>query len=172
MKDYLLLDDFADERSAINTEWRGFTDQVMGGVSTMAVVKVPGPEGRYLRMTGKVSLKNNGGFIQVRLMLRRSRLGFDARSYAGVRVTVRGHEEGYYLFLRTATMIFPWKYFAAPLSVTDEWRQVDTPWSAFKRGDYGRVGRLRVGALKSLALVAYGRELDARVELKEIGLYR
>jgi len=172
MESYFLLDDFADDRSAIDTEWKGFTDQVMGGVSDMTVVKVPDPKGPYLRMSGAVSLENNGGFIQLRLMLGRWNGGFDGRSFEGIRLKVRGEGEGYFIFLRTTTMVMPWQYFAAPVPVTDEWQVVDIPWTAFKPGDYGRLGRLRIRRLRSLALVAYGKEFDARVDLTEIGLYR
>jgi len=169
---YLLLDDFSGERSAIDTEWKGFTDQVMGGVSDMIVTRVAGSEENYLRMQGKVSLENRGGFIQVRLMLKSPFKPFDASEYRGIRVTVRGKGDGYYIFLRTNTMILPWKYLAAPVPVTEEWRQVDIPWSAFKPGDYGRAGKLRTHRLKSLALVAYGKEFDAMIELSVIGLYK
>lgn len=169
---YLLLDDFSRELSAIDTEWKGFTDRVMGGVSDMTVAMMPGVDGNFLRMQGKVSLENNGGFIQVRLMLESSLKAFDGSEYKGIRVKVRGEGSGYYIFLRTNAMILPWKYFAAPVPVTTEWRQVDIPWTAFKPGDYGRAGRLRIDKLKSLALVAYGKEFDAMIDMTEIGLYK
>lgn len=172
MGSYLLLDNFAAERSAIDTEWEGFTDRVMGGRSDMAVSKIPDPDGNYLRMQGKVSLENRGGFIQVRLMLKSSSKAFDAGDYQGIRVNVRGEGSGYYIFLRTNGMILPWKYFSAPVPVTGEWRQVDIPWSDFVPGDYGRSGKLKVDRLKSLALVAYGKEFDAMIEMREIGLYK
>lgn len=172
MGSYFLLDDFSGEQSAIGTDWKGFTDQVMGGVSQMSVTRVPDDDGNMLRMRGKVSLENNGGFIQVRLMLKSFLNPFDASEYEGLRVKVRGSGSGYYIFLRTNTMILPWKYLAAPVPVTEDWQVVDIPWSAFEPGDYGRVGRLKVHRLKSLALVAYGKEFDAAIDLAEIGLYR
>ncbi len=172
MDSYLLLDDFSTGRSAIGTKWEGFTDRVMGGVSDMSVTRMPGPEGTFLRMQGKVSLKNNGGFIQVRLMLKSGVKPFDGSVYKGIRVKVRGKGGGYYIFARTNSMILPWKYFAAPVPVTDEWRQVEIPWSAFGPGEYGIVGKFRENVLKSLALVAYGEEFDAMIDLAEIGLYR
>ena len=47
-------------------QWNFITDQVMGGVSTgkFIVEKVDGV--MCYRMTGDVSTKNNGGFIQIR----------------------------------------------------------------------------------------------------------
>ena len=172
VESYLLLDDFSEERSAIDTEWKGFTDRVMGGVSDMSVTRLPGPEGNFLSMQGKVSLENRGGFIQVRLMLKSSAKPFDGSEYKGIRVKVRGEGSGYYIFLRTTSMILPWKYFAAPVPVTGEWQYVDIPWTAFKPGDYGIAGKLRINRLRSLALVAYGKEFNAKIDLTEIGLYK
>ena len=92
-----------------------------------AIARIPDPDGPFLRMQGKVSLENNGGFIQVRLMLKSSLRPFDGSEYRGIRVKVRGDGSGYYIFLRTNSMILPWKYFAAPVPVTDEWREVNIP---------------------------------------------
>ena len=47
-------------------EWNFITDQVMGGLSTGQFI-VENIENRICyRMTGNVSTKNNGGFIQIR----------------------------------------------------------------------------------------------------------
>ena len=171
MNSYLLLDDFGTDSSTLDTEWEGFTDRVMGGVSDMNILRVPEDDGFYVRMRGKVSLENNGGFIQIRLKLASSLAPFDGSRYQGIRITARGVGEGYYVFLRTSDTVFPWKYFAAPIPVSDDWQVVDIPWSAFRPGDYGRGGRFRINKLRSLAIVAYGREFDAEIDVKEIGMY-
>ena len=57
----LLIDDFSnpERMSALGTFWRGFTDQVMGGVST-ATSRMETIEGRRaLWLVGDVSLENN-----------------------------------------------------------------------------------------------------------------
>lgn len=168
---YLLLDDFSGDTSALGTGWEGFTDQVMGGRSEMSVVRIPDPAGPYLSMRGDVSLERNGGFIQVRLMLKNEDGYFDGSIYRGVRVVVRGEGAGYYIFLRTRGTRLPWKFYTAPVPVTEEWSTVDIPWSAFGPGDYGRMGPPDTGMLKSLALSAYGKEFTARLDVKEVGLY-
>jgi len=49
--------------------WNFITDQVMGGVST-GKFTVEAVEGvKCYKMTGDVSTKNNGGFIQIRAKL-------------------------------------------------------------------------------------------------------
>jgi len=169
--EYTLLDDFSGEVSRIGTVWEGFTGQVMGGVSEMTVSRVPDPEGAYLRMQGKVSLKNNGGFVQVRLKLSGDGKPFDGSVYEGIRLVVRGEGTGYYIFIRTTGTLFPWKFYKAAVPITTEWATVELPWSSFGPGDYGRMRSMDVRKLRSLALTAYGREFDARIDLKETGLY-
>ncbi len=46
--------------------WEFITDQVMGGISSGNYIFLDENEINFLRMTGEVSLANNGGFIQVR----------------------------------------------------------------------------------------------------------
>ena len=123
-------------------------------------------------MQGKVSVENNGGFIQVRLDLPGSFSPFDGSGYKGIRLKARGAGTGYYIFARTTNTIFPWQYYSAPLEVSDEWQTVDIPWSTFKPGDYGVPLQFRERKLKSLALVAYGKEFYAMIDLAEIGLYK
>jgi len=171
MSDYLLLDDFSGQASVLNTEWEGFTDQVMGGVSEISVLRAEEKGEPFIRMQGDVSLRNNGGFIQIRLKLARSFGSFDGSEYQGIRLQVRGEGSGYYLFIRTTATTLPWKYYAAPVPVSPEWSEVLIPWSAFLPGDYGKLKPFQADKLKSLALAAYGREFRARIDLKEIGFY-
>lgn len=168
---YLKLDDFSGDRSSLGTAWEGFSDRVMGGVSELSSEVVTDGALRYLRMSGRVSTKNNGGFIQVRLLLGSDFSPFDGSSYNGVRLVVRGTGDGYYLHLRTAGMVLPWKYYAAPVSITANWTTVDIPWSAFEKGDFGTMGRMNPRRLKSLAVVAAKKDFDALIDVREIGFY-
>ena len=170
--DYLLIDDFTRESSALGTEWEGFTDRVMGGVSEMRIGRIPGPDGPFIRMTGSVSLENNGGFVQIRLELAERGGVFDGSEYRGIRVRVRGKGDGYYIFLRTANTLLPWKFYKAPVPVSEEWAEVDIPWTGFESGDYGRSRVFSSSKLKSVALVAYGKAFEAEIDLAEIGFYR
>jgi hypothetical protein len=104
----MLIDDFSSKVSAMGTSWEGFTDRVMGGRADMKV-GIESEEGRpHLAMSGNVSLANNGGFIQARLMLGpKGRGAFDASGYSGIRLSVRGRGNDYYIFLRTTANLAP-----------------------------------------------------------------
>ena len=167
----MLLDDFSTEFSTLNNQWTGFTDRVMGGKSDIIVSRVSDSESDYIRMTGKVSLENNGGFIQIRQKLTLSGKLFDGSEYKGIRLNVRGIGSNYYIFLRTSNTLFPWQHFSAPIKVQPDWQVVEIPWTAFKKGDYGNWGKLKTSKLKSLAIVAYGKAFQAQIDVQEIGFY-
>jgi len=168
----LLIDDFSKEVSPLGTRWEGFTDRVMGGVSNMTAGILQDGDETFVRMTGQVSLENNGGFIQIRLKLSNRGGTFDASPYKGVRLRIRGEgPRGYYLFLRTNKSLLPWQYYSAPIELTEDWQSVDIPWRDFQQGDYGSWGKMNPAKIKSLALVAYGQNFTAQVDLSSIGLY-
>ncbi|MEI8093104.1 MAG: CIA30 family protein [Spirochaetales bacterium] len=167
-----LLDDFSSSSSRLGTSWQGFTDRVMGGLSDMKVGTESEGGIPHLVISGQVSLKNNGGFIQAQLLLAHDgKPVFDARRYTGVRLLARVNSEGYYLFLRTSRNLFPWSFYMAPLPVTGEWQEVHVPFSQFTKGDFGAFFSLDLAELASVAVVAYKREFSARIDVREIGFY-
>ena len=119
-----MIEDFSQENPA---EWRFVSDRVMGGVSQGAAQMLREGETTFTRLTGTVSTRNNGGFIQVRRGLD---AGFPADS-TGLRLRVRGNGEGYYVHLRPKGTLRPWRYFAAPFETNGAWQEVVLPWSAF-----------------------------------------
>jgi hypothetical protein len=171
MQDYLLLDDFSAQQSGRAAAWEGFSDRVMGGVSDMSSRIVTEGAQRYLAISGHVSTRNNGGFIQMRLKVGSDAAPLDGSRFQGVRLVARGSGAGYYLHARTAGMVLPWKYYAAPITISSNWTTIDIPWSEFEQGDFGRLGEFRTSRLKSLAVVAAKSDFDALIEVREIGLY-
>lgn len=152
-EEMMLIDDFSSEMCRLGTSWEGFTDQVMGGVSEMTVLRTGDSGENYIRMSGDVSTRNNGGFIQIRLKLATQGF-FDGSSIEGLRLVVRGRGSGYYIFLRTSRTVLLWKFFKAEIPVTEDWQTVDIPWSEFESGDFGRSIKLKTNRIKSVALVA------------------
>lgn len=169
--EYFLLDDFTGPVSALNTQWEGFTDRVMGGVSDISVSRMSESDMIFIRMQGAVSTKNNGGFIQIRLKLKSKSSDFNIADYQGIRLTARGINSGYYIFVRTSSTIFPWQYYSSEILVREDWSSVDIPWSSFKKGDFGTFGKLNSKKINSIAIVAYGKDFDARFDVTEIGFY-
>jgi hypothetical protein len=168
----LLIDDFSGERGAsvIGMEWRLFTDRVMGGVSdaTSSLETIQGR--RCLRLRGRVSLENNGGFIQVSLPLAQGGLPYDASEFKGVRAWVRGNCKTYHIHLRTAQTGLPWQYFSAAFDSTARWRPVNLPFERFKPENLQ--AKLDIRGLERIAVVAIGEEFEADVAVSRLEFYR
>jgi len=166
--DRLLLDDFSiADASSFGTRWEAFSDRVMGGVSQLSAERIDGDPPK-LRLQGTVRLDNNGGFIQVRLPLARNGNSLDAGDFKGVAIRVRGKPGAYYLHLRTASTRRPWQYFRAPISISSDWSEQRAAFADFEAVDT-RI-RLDPAELTSVAVVAYGKEFRADIEIARIEL--
>ena len=168
----MLIDDFSDpgRMSALGTFWRGFTDQVMGGVST-ASSKIETIDGRpALRLSGDVSLKNNGGFIQVALPLTGSGAPLDVSAYRGIRLRVRGNGETYHLHLRTTTTALPWQYYHAAFPALAKWATVELLFEDFEPA--AMRAKLDPSRLTRLAVVASKKEFRADIAVAKIEFFK
>jgi len=164
MADEAVIEDFTMQPE---TRWRFFSDTVMGGVSTGRVVFLREDGQTFARMTGSVSTANRGGFIQMRLDLASP----PPEGSQGVRLVVRGNDQRYFVHLRTSGTVLPWQYYQAGFDVTGGWAEVRLPWDAFA-GSGPLLRRLTgPGSLTSLAVVAYGRDHEARIDVREVGFY-
>ena len=168
----MLIDDFAnnDLVSKLATRWRGVSDQVMGGVSEAAVTHCIIDGRRCLHLTGDVRLENNGGFIQAALDLAQTGESFDASTYTGLRLIVRGNGEQYSVHLRTPENVRPWQSYRAQFTTGPDWATVDIPFAAF--APYRLDAPLDVTRLRRIGLVAIGRAFTADLAVSELGFYR
>ena len=149
------------------TRWRFFTDQVMGGVSTGGVTFSQQDGLPFARMSGRVSTANRGGFIQMRLDLASP----PPEGTTGVRLIVRGNAQRYFVHLRTNGTVLPWQYYQAGFDVSEDWSEVRLPLEAFTASGALLQNLPDAESLTSVAVVAYGRDHDARIDLRELGFY-
>ena len=156
-----------DLTSDLGDKWRLVTDQVMGGVSNGAL-RADSHAGRpCLHLTGAVSTKNNGGFVQMALDINGQ--AYDASSYSGVVLQVAGNREVYNLHLRTTDLSLPWQSYRATFSTGPEWQEVRIPFEQL--AEYRTFSRFRAEALTRIGLVAIGREFDADLCLADVRFY-
>jgi len=135
------------------TRWRFFTDGVMGGVSSGQVSFHAEGRQHYARLTGSVSTKNRGGFIQ----MQRS-LDVPPEGAEGVRIVMRGNNEDYFIHLRSRTMLLPWQSYQARFHASADWVEVKLPFSAFKPSGGLLRSKPRAKDVKSIAVVADGKD--------------
>ncbi|MHC4323881.1 MAG: bifunctional methionine sulfoxide reductase B/A protein [Planctomycetota bacterium] len=166
-----LIDDFSrdDPKNSSGTDWEFFSDRVMGGVSSGKMVFVNEDERSSMHMTGAVSLANNGGFIQARKNFNPRGRSFDARRFAGIKLNVKGNGQSYAIHLRTSQTRLPWQYYQGAFSTNEQWREIKIPFTLFKPNSLGRP--LDTRTLKSIGIVAIGREFQADIFVDEISFY-
>ena len=161
-----VIDNFTKSNAG---DWELMTDQAMGGVSTGELAFTKGSRSS-LHMTGSVSLKNNGGFIQARRPVGPDNKYFDATGYEGLRLKVKGNKKEYAVHLKTSSTLFPWQHYEAKFKTDGSWQEIVIPFKKFK--PYSLKKAIKTSKLKTVAVVATGQEIEVDIYLDEIAFYR
>ena len=158
---------FEDFEGNPSERWEFIADTVMGGVSTGNVAFVQEDGASFAKLTGTVSTENRGGFIQFRRELNEQM----PENVAGIRMVVRGNAQQYFVHLRTKGSVLPWQYYQSGFQTSKNWYEIRLPLSSFDPS--GRLLRATPVAtsLTSIGIVAYGRDHQAQVDVREIGFY-
>jgi len=168
----LIIDDFSTKPANLSfkPKWTFLTDRVMGGASVGSMKKVR-LEGRgVLHITGNVSLKNNGGFIQARTNLNSRGKTFDAGNFEGILLQTKGNGARYAIHLKTSDTRLPWQYYQALFKSDNTWQEIKIPFSGFK--PYSLTKPLEIKALKTIAIVAANKQFKADIYIDSIGFYK
>jgi hypothetical protein len=168
----LRIDDFSDPNhiSSLGTGWRLVTDRVMGGVSEGHYDFGQDDSFRYIHLQGTISLKNNGGFVQVALPLAADSTSLDATGYLGIRFWAKGNGEQYYVHLKNDQTRLPWQYFSAAFKTSENWTSIEIPFETFIPQSLD--SKLQVDRLSQIAIVGAKKEGRLDVKLGAIELYR
>jgi len=141
-------------------QWRFFTDQVMGGQSDGRAVITDGA----LHLTGQVSTANNGGFIQARRDLPQGL----PQATTALNLRVRGDGQRYFVHLRSTATRLPWHYYQAEFQTTRDWQDVTLPLADFVPSGALLARTIAPERLRSIAIVAFGRDHSADVRVMRI----
>ena len=159
-----MFDNFEDNNKK---NWEFISDNVMGGVSFGKVDFLKENQEFFIRMTGFVSLQNNGGFIQVRRKIHSK----NNTIKRGIKLVLRGNEMSYYIHLRTKYTILPWQYYQGTINVNENWSETKVEIKNFTRSGVLLPKKINPKHIKSIAIVAFGKEHKARIDVKEIVFY-
>ena len=160
----MILDDF---NSNTHSQWSYVSDQVMGGVSQGGLVFESNQFETYAKLFGEVSTLNNGGFIQFRTDVADK----SKSSYKGIYAKVKGNNQKYFIHLRTRGTIMPWQYYQSDFIADDKWQVIKLPMSSFVPSSKWLKNRIESKHIRSLGLVAFGRDHSADLMVSEIGFY-
>ena len=148
--------------------WSFFTDGVMGGVSSGKAFFGKSGTDNFVRLEGKVSTANNGGFIQIRHSLEKY-LNNDIK---GISLKVRGNGEKYYVFIRTTSTLLPWQFYNASFKTSKNWKVVKINLQEFQPSSNFLAKTIKSSSIKSIGIVAYGRDHEAKIDISEIFFFK
>ena len=147
--------------------WVYFADNVMGGISVGSSEYMVVASGKAIRLYGEVSTKNNGGFIQVRMPYSIDQL----EKYTGIKIKMKGNGEEYFLHLRNRSSRLPWQYYQASFKSEPTWKEVIIPFQKFKRSSNFMKRDFDPNTIKTIGIVAYGKDHTADITVSELEFY-
>ena len=143
--------------------WAYLADTVMGGVSRGGAEFSAGA----LRLTGQVSTKNNGGFIQVRTRIDPT----ETVEKSGIKIKVKGNGDVYYLHVRNASSRLPWQYYTASFQTSEKWKDIAISFDEFEKSATLMPRKLKPESIKTIGLVAFGKDHEADVSIANLEFY-
>ncbi|MEM9966890.1 MAG: CIA30 family protein [Pseudomonadota bacterium] len=150
----------------LRPNWRYVADTVMGGVSTGQITPIKHAGQQAMRLTGSVSLENNGGFIQMAFNPADAFAAFDASTYKGISFEAKGNGETYAVNLRTNDLTRPWQSYRAEFTAGQKWRWINLPFSAFEPSNTDIP--LNTAGLRRVGVIAVGRAFEVDVAVASI----
>ena len=167
----LLISDFrsGEPQSEVPGGWRGFSDRVMGGVSDASFEADEIDGLGCIRLRGRVTRDNGGGFIQMSRYMGDDRSGFDASAYKGLEMMVRGNNESYNVHIRTGDVRWYDQSYRATFTATPSWQTLRLPWSDFTPNSIDTP--LNTRSLQRIGLLGWMREFEADLALARMTFY-
>ena len=138
-----------------------------GGVSEGSANIIDTPDGKAIKLSGKVSTQNNGGFIQVRVSMPKGA----ATEFTGIKLKVKGNGDEYFVHIRNSSSKLPWHYYSKSFIAKNEWRIIELPFSDFSRSSSFIRKKMKIESIKTIGLVAYGKDYNADVSFLDVSFY-
>ena len=142
----------------------------MGGVSEGKATLEQDGDILFARLTGKVSTKNNGGFIQIRSRFSLIDFQKNGKKFRGVRLNIRGNGEIYHIFIRTENSQNYRDYYLTTFKSSLNWQLIDLPFSEFKHRVLNNFD-LEKKNIQTFGIVAYGREFISDLSVSSLSFY-
>lgn len=170
--DRLVIDDCrgTSPQTVLGTRWMGFSDRVMGGVSTCRLVRDVVGGRPCIRLRGQVTRDHGGGFVQMALGFASAGEAFDASAYRGIELLVHGNDERYNVHIRTTDVLWYEQSYRLTFTAPSSWHRLRLAWADFV--PHGLRTPLNTAGLVRIGLLGWMREFEVDLALGEIALYR
>ena len=155
-----------DNLDDIRGDWVSISDQVMGGISEGGLFEIQEDGKNFYRLEGVVSTANNGGFLQAQVRNKNS-----SQVYKGLKLTVRGTNDNYYVWIRTPQCRFPWDRYLVSFLPTSDWQTIYIPFEDFKKSNVYMRKKMNLKQIRTIALAAYGKDFNAQLDIANIEFY-
>jgi hypothetical protein len=152
-----------DKIAANGAVWEIVSDRVMGGVSGGSLQREDRLGHSALVLRGRVSLENQGGFLQMALDLAPRGQVLDASPYRLIRMAVQGNGARYNLHLRTSELTQVQQSYRASFTAAPRWQVLDIPLSDFV--PHRTSVDLNLAKLRRIGVVAIGQEMEVDLAL-------
>jgi hypothetical protein len=152
-----------------DNRWRIVNDDVMGGSSSS---QVSVNQEDKIVFSGKVSLKNNGGFASLRSSIKDYRF----EQHSGIEIHIKGDGKKYSLSMKETSSFTGSFYTAMFKTVKDDWLIVKIPFKSFALYYFGREvrsdPRIPLNRIKEVSLlIGEKQEGPFNAEIDFIRLY-
>ena len=164
MAEQKLLDDFKNKPE---DRWKFIADTVMGGISSGQLSFSVDGSANFARMVGKVSTENNGGFIQ----FRRSVIDGLPANTKGLKLSLRGNGQKYFVHIRTKGTFLPWQYYQRSFMSNEDWSETTMLLNEFRPSGILLRKTIDPKSIKSIGIVAFGRDHEAEIDVRKISLF-
>ena len=138
----------------------------MGGLSKGNFGLIDDVEESFIRLSGVVSTKNNGGFIQFR-----SDFDFEGKRFRGIRIKARGYPSEYYVHIRTNFLLMPWQYYSGEFIVSEDWQEFEILFDDFKSSNFYQPSKFGSSEIKSIGFVAFGKDFQPKLDIIKAELF-
>jgi len=164
MAEQKLLDDFKNKPE---DRWKFIADTVMGGISSGKLSFSVDDNANFARMVGKVSTENNGGFIQ----FRRSVINGLPAKTKGLKLSLRGNGQKYFVHIRTKGTFLPWQYYQQSFMANEGWSETTMLLDEFRPSGVLLRKTIDPNSIKSIGIVAFGRDHEAEIDVRKISFF-
>ena len=164
MAEQKLLDDF---KNKAEDRWEFIADTVMGGISSGQLSFSVDDNANFARMVGKVSTENNGGFIQ----FRRSVINGLPAETRGLKLSLRGNGQKYFVHIRTKGTFLPWQYYQQSFMSNEDWSETTMLLNEFRPSGILLRKTIDPKSIKSIGIVAFGRDHEAEIDVRKISFF-
>lgn len=153
----------------IDISFQLITDTVMGGVSQGTLTQETVLGRQAYRLRGRVSLENNGGFVQMAADLNPDGSPLDASAFTGIELDATGNSETYNIHLRTSDLTRPWQSYRQSFIAGPEWETHRIPFTDF--ASHRTEMLLDITKLRRISILAIGRAFEADVSVGSFRFY-